>query len=415
MLGLEMADFNLAAVGPGAKDGLLPISARPNSQEAYEGMFALAFPGTDPNTPTFRRQLGVILESWARVKSVNPMLRDEEIAGIKWMLYAEYPTLPAEMETLLYAISGIKPQAPVERVSGFHLTSDEIDFIVYKLRLVFPDAKTGMDASLRLGHSGPDARIRRDLAQRKGQRLASLVFKYKLEQMEWEDGVPMWKDNRTEEEVLRDDAPKIVYFYQDTEEREKAAEDKVKRKRKRLESEAASLQAISTAPALNELPGAQTVAFTFQIPAGVLGGAAGGVINVMTPNPVDPASMIRASLVGALIKRVSIAQDELTEAEHAVKRVRIDDAERKARWEAFLELGDEVKRAFLDANRFTVGQVPLIEAEKYRSRIHNYDKPLIVSPEERAVYNSEKGVSAFVGNIGNKATSAHYGGLGVFQ
>ena len=409
VLGLEMADFDIAAFGGGVGvAGVLPISAKPSTQEAYETLFREAFPGKNPNNPAFLKQLEAIFYSWFKVKRINPMLKDEEITGLRWMLLNREPILPETMETLLYAIAGVKPRPPVRRNEGFSLKVKEITFIQYKLGLLFPKPV--------YGHSGPDAASRRDLAKRKAQRLANLVFKYKIEQMEWEDGVPMEEDVTDTQGLNPDNSRNIIYYYPDTKKREEKATNNIKRKRKRLEDEAAELQRqiANVAQLAGNPPANQEVAFTVEIPVGVFG-AGGGVINVMKPDPVDPASMIRASLVGALVQRVSMAQQDVSDAEGALKRVKLDDKARMKRWESFLELGKQVEEAFIDANSFKYSQIPSIEAKNYRSKIHNYDKPYIVTPQERDVYNSERGASAFVGNIDNKFTSGPYGGLGVIQ
>lgn len=116
-----------------------------------------------------------------------------------------------------------------------------------------------------------------------------------------------------------------------------------------------------------------------------------------------------------LYARVAIAHNEVFEAERDLKKVRVQDAERKKRWDAFLELGKEVEAAFIDANVFTAAQVPSIEAQIYHERVHNYDKAYIVSGAERREYERERGKSAFIGDIQGKFTSGYYGGLGVSQ
>lgn len=405
VLGLEMADFGLADVGAGVAAGANPISAKPQTQADYERLFGLAFPDQDPTSTIFVRQLGIILESWLRVKRINPMLKDEEIAGIRWLLLGDHPILPGSMETLLYAVAGIGPQPPTTRDRGFALNQDEADFISYKLRLTFQEVP--------LGHEGPDATARRKMAKEKAERLANLVFQYKVQQMEWEDSVPMVEDTRTSAEVQAGEAPKIEYYYADTKSRREEATKLVERKRTRLQMETAKLQVANAAPEDNTP--VQQVAFVVEIPAGVLGNPNPAAIQVMKPNPLDPASMIKASLVGALIERVSIAHQDLEEAEHTLKRVKLDDADKKKRWRKFQELGKRVEAAFIDANAFRYGQVPSIEASKYREQIHSYDAPFKVSPQERIQYDKEKGASAYVGNIDNKFTSGAYGGLGVFQ
>lgn len=398
VLGLEMADFSLATIGTGASAGTSPISARPATQQDYERYFKLAFPNQNPNSPIFVRKLGMIFQSWLQVKRINPMLKDDEIAGLRWMLLGIQPVLPASIESLLYAVAGIGPRPPVVRERGFTLNQEEVNFIKYRLRLDF--------ATVPLGNQGPDAAARRDLAKRKAERLANLVFKYKVEQMEWEDSIPMeGKDMRTQQEIANGDPPKVEYYYPDTESRRQDATRLVEHKRKRLAEETASLQVANNSPVDNSVPG-QEVAFSIDIPAEVLGNVDAQVIQVMKPNPVDPASMIKASLVGALIQRVSIAHQDLVEAEQKLKRVKLDDEEKVQRWKRFKKLGTEVEKAFVDASTFKYGQVPSIEAEKYRENVHNYDAPFKVSPEERIQYDKEKGASAYVGR---------YGGFGVFQ
>ena len=134
VLGLEMADFDLVDVGPGSVAGASPISAKPETQEDYERFFRLAFPGKDPNLPAFIAQLGMILRSWLKIQRINPMLKNEEIAGLRWILLGVQPNslrIPVVFKRLSLIHRNNLPafKEKVLRV-GIMVTNEHIEYVV---------------------------------------------------------------------------------------------------------------------------------------------------------------------------------------------------------------------------------------------------------------------------------------------